>query len=102
MAACRVLLVIIGPIWLTAADERGHRRLDNPDDLVRLAVEAALTRGVRVIPILAEGAIMPTRHDLPESLTGLARRNALTIHHESFGSDAGRLITVIERVLLTR
>jgi hypothetical protein len=99
VAACRVLLVIIGPTWLIAADERGYRRLDNPNDLVRLEVEAALTRGVRVIPILAEGAVMPTRHDLPESLAGLARRNALTIRHESFGSDIARLITVIERVL---
>ena len=99
VAACRVLLVIIGPTWLTAADERGNRRLDDPDDLVRLEVEAALTRGVRVIPILTEGAVMPARHDLPESLAGLARRNALTVRHENFRSDAGRLITAIERVL---
>ena len=42
---------------------------------------------------------MPARQDLPESLAGLARRNALFIRHESFGSDAGRLITAIERVL---
>jgi hypothetical protein len=97
--ACRVLLVIIGPTWLTAADEQGCRRLYAPDDLVRLEVEAALTRGVRVIPILTEGAVMPARHDLPGSLAGLARRNALTVRHESFQSDTGRLITVIERVL---
>ena len=42
---------------------------------------------------------MPARHDLPESLAGLARRNALPIRHESFRSDAGRLITAIERIL---
>ena len=99
VAACRVLLVIIGPTWLTVADERGRRRLDNPGDLVRLEVEAALTRGVRVIPVLAEDAIMPTLNDLPESLAGLARRNAVTIRHGSFLSDAGHLITAIERVL---
>ena len=98
VAACKVLLVIIGPAWLTVADERG-RRLDDPDDIVRLEIEAALDRGVRVIPILTESAVMPTQHDLPESLAGLARRNALPIRHESFRSDAGRLITAIERVL---
>ena len=98
VAACKVLLVIIGPAWLTAADERG-RRLDDPDDIVRLEIEAALDRDVRVIPILTEGAVMPTPHDLPESLAGLARRNALPIRHESFRSDAGRLITAIEPVL---
>src|SRR5215470_8696588 len=99
VAACTVLLAIIGPNWLTATDERGSRRLDDPDDLVRLEIEAALARGVRVIPILVEGAVMPGRRDLPDSLTGLARRNALLIRHESFRSDAGRLITAIERVL---
>jgi TIR domain len=99
VAACKVLLAVIGPDWLTAADEQGRRRLDNPDDFVRLEIEAALDRDVRVIPILAQGAVMPGRDDLPESLARLARRNALFIRHESFRSDAGRLVTAIERVL---
>jgi hypothetical protein len=54
---------------------------------------------VRVIPILVEGAVMPGRQDLPENLAGLARRNALSMRHESFRSDAGRLVTAIEGVL---
>jgi hypothetical protein len=99
VAACKVLLAIIGPTWLTVADERGHRRLDDPNDIVRLEVGAALARSVLVIPILVEGAVMPTRQDLPESLADLARRNALPIRHESFRSDAGRLVAAIERVL---
>ena len=36
---------------------------------------------------------------LPESLAGLARRNALVIRHQSFRSDAGHLVAAIERVL---
>jgi hypothetical protein len=99
VAACTVLLAIIGPAWLTTADEHGRRRLDDPDDLVRLEIEAALTRGVRVIPILAEGAVMPGRDELPESLASLARRNALRVRHESFRSDAGRLMSAIDRGL---
>ena len=99
VTSCEVLLAIIGPAWLTATDERGRRRLDDPDDIVRLEIEAALARNVRVIPILVEGAAMPGRQDLPDTLAGLARRNALFIRHESFRSDAGRLVTAIERVL---
>ena len=99
VAACRVLLAIIGPSWLTAADERGSRRLEDPQDWVRLEIQAALTRGVRVIPILVEGAVMPAPDDLPDSLAGLARRHALRIRHESFGSDAGRLMAAVEQVL---
>ena len=65
----------------------------------KAAVEAALARGVWVIPILVEGAVMPTRQDLPESLAGLADRKPLLIRHESFRYDAGRLVTAIECVL---
>jgi hypothetical protein len=75
VAACEVLLAVIGPTWLTAVNELGRRRLDDPDDIVRLEIEAALARDVRVIPILVDGAVMPGRDDLPESLAGLARRN---------------------------
>ena len=99
VAACQVLVAVIGPTWLTAADGRGRRRLDDPGDFVRLEIETALARGVRVIPVLAQGAMMPGGDDLPESLAVLARRNALFIRHESFRSDAGRLVTAIERVL---
>jgi TIR domain len=99
VAVCKVLLAVIGPTWLTATDRQGRRRLVDPDDIVRLEIEAALARDVRVIPILVEGAVMPGREDLPESLAGLARRNALLIRHESFRYDAGRLLAAIERVL---
>jgi TIR domain len=97
--ACVVLVAVIGRGWLLAADERGGRRLDDPDDLVRLEIRAALARGVRVIPVLVEGAVMPRRGDLPENLAGLARRNALLVRHESFRDDVGRLVAAVERVL---
>jgi TIR domain len=57
--SCDVLLALIGDAWLTITDEHGRRRLDDPDDFVRLEIEAALTRKVRVIPILVEGPGCP-------------------------------------------
>jgi TIR domain len=47
---CDVLLALIGAPWLTINDEDGQRRLDDPDDAVRLELEAALARKIRVIP----------------------------------------------------
>jgi dipeptidyl aminopeptidase/acylaminoacyl peptidase len=99
VSTCAVLLAVIGPNWVTATGEDGGRRLDDPDDIVRLEVGAALERDVRVIPILVEGAAMPRRHQLPESLAPLARRNALTVRHDSFRYDVDRLVTAIERVV---
>jgi TIR domain/WD domain, G-beta repeat len=99
VGTCQVLLAVVGPQWLTATDEAGRRRLEDPNDIVRLEVEAAMQRDVRVIPVLVEGAVMPRRDELPESLAGLARRHALRVHHDSFRSDAQRLVTAIERVL---
>jgi hypothetical protein len=99
MATCKVLLAVIGPRWLDATDDHGRRRLDDPDDIVRLEIEAALSRGVWVIPILMDGAVMPARYDLPGALAALADRNAVPVRHDSFRIDAGRVIGVIERVL---
>ncbi|HUK70712.1 MAG TPA: hypothetical protein VLW50_18470, partial [Streptosporangiaceae bacterium] len=86
------------------ADQRPHQAL--PHQLRPLSCPhfpvndlGCPSRGVLVIPILAEGAVMPDREDLPESLASLARRNALPIRHDSFRYDAGRLVTAIEQVL---
>jgi TIR domain len=49
---CDALLVLISPHWVSTADENGRRRLDDPNDFVRIEIEAALKRGIRVIPVL--------------------------------------------------
>ena len=101
LAQCSVMLVVIGTNWLDCVDSGGRRRLDNPDDLVRLEVETALARpSVRVIPILVDGASAPESTGLPESLRPLARRNALIMTHENFGADFGRLFTVVEKIVM--
>jgi uncharacterized protein with WD repeat len=99
VSTCQVLLAVIGPLWLTATDEHGRRRLDDPKDFVRLEIQAALERGIRVIPILVSGAKMPRADQLPRRLAKLARRNAITMHHESFPEDAERLLATIDQLL---
>jgi WD40 repeat protein len=99
VSTCQVLLAGIGPYWLTATDQDGRRRLEDPDDIVRMEIAAALERDIRVIPILVAGAQMPRSHELPKNLAGLARRNALSLRHESFHSDTDRLLNEIEPIL---
>lgn len=97
VSSSRVLLAVIGPTWLTATDGDGRRRLQDPNDLVRLEIAAALERGIRVIPILIEDADMPSRQELPEDLAELADRQALRVRHESFRVDTDRLLAAVER-----
>src|SRR5262249_53149411 len=84
LAGCAVMLCIIGPAWLDARDAEGNRRIDNPADWVRLEIERALARRIRIVPILVGDARLPPRHDLPESLRPLLERNTLRLSGESF------------------
>jgi actin-like ATPase involved in cell morphogenesis len=97
--SCSLMIAIIGRGWLDARAEDGSRRLDNPDDWVRLEIASALRRGIRVIPVLANGARMPRHGELPADLASLARRNAHSMSHARFGSDILKLISTIEQVL---
>jgi TIR domain len=75
VSSCDVLIAVIGRRWLSSSDEEGQRRLDNAEDFVRLEIATALKRGVRVIPVLVDGASMPRRPDLPDDLELLVRRS---------------------------
>jgi hypothetical protein len=100
---CGVTLVVIGPRWATIADERGNLRLDNPGDFVRIEVETALRSDALVIPVLVDGASMPSVEQLPESLRPLRRLNATSVRPDpDYRSDMARLIKIVERHLLSR
>ena len=97
VGSCDVLLALIGPNWLTITDKKGQRRLDNPGDYVRLEIETALKRKIRVIPILVDDARMPRADELPATLAPLVRRNAVEINPVTF--DTKRLITTVQKTL---
>ena len=72
VAACQVLIVVMGPRWATVEDEHGKARIADPEDFVRLEVETGLRRpDVTPIPVLVSGARMPKRKDLPPEMQGL-------------------------------
>lgn len=90
---CDVLLALIGPGWIDAADPRtGRRRLENPSDLVRIEIGEALARDIPVVPVLLDGAPMPEAERLPGDLKELADRQAELVEFRTFDADAQRLI----------
>lgn len=93
-----VLLVLIGPRWL-AARGGGAPRLHDEQDFVRREVAAGLARGMRVIPLLFDGAEMPTAAQLPDPLRPLARHQALVIDAGRFAADIERLVAVLRDAL---
>ena len=98
VGASRVLLVVMGTRW------QGERagaapRINDAGDFVRLEVAAALAAGLRVIPLLIDGATMPTAAELPDELRALARRNALEIDNTRFAVDIERLVAALRDAL---
>jgi hypothetical protein len=97
--SCQVLLALVGPRWLTITDAEGQRRLDDPGDPVRLEIEAALARNVRVIPVLVDNTLMPRHQQLPEGLMSLSRRNAMELTYNRYEYDLGRLLKAVEKIV---
>jgi hypothetical protein len=90
---CDIMLVLIGPGWVDASDpETGRRRLENPNDFVRIEVRKGLERGIPIVPVLLDGAAMPEVSQVPGDLRQLLRRNAEFIEHRTADADVERLI----------
>ena len=95
---CDALLAVIGQHWVASADGQNRRRLDDPNDFVRIEIEAALQRNVPVIPVLVDGASMPQPGELPDNLKKLTRRQAIEISLTRFDSDAERLTDALSQL----
>jgi hypothetical protein len=101
VANCGVLLAVIGLTWATVTGRDGTRRLDNPDDYVRLEIGTALKRGVPVIPVLVHEAHMPALEQLPEDLKDLRYRNSVELTHARWASDVALLVTALKSYVST-
>jgi hypothetical protein len=98
--ASDVVLVVVGKQWLSSANERGERRLENSDDFVRWEIECALRKRSRLIPLLVQNAAMPQVDQLPESIQDLAFRNAIPIRPDpDFAQDMRKLQEAIRRIV---
>ncbi len=90
-------LVVIGKRWLEMKDDAGQRRLDSDKDVVRVEIETALEHQVPIVPVLVDGAGMPSKEELPTSLGGLPDWQAVVVHarFREFEQDIRRLLAAI-------
>jgi len=100
LALCEVFLILIGPRWLI--DAQGRRRLDEPNDVLRMEVAEALTREATVLPVLVGGADMPSPDALPEPLKPLSRRQAMSLAEDKWIPNVEALIDRLREIILPR
>jgi hypothetical protein len=99
VSQCDTLLALIGDRWL-GISQNGTRRVDDPEDFVRMEIEAALNRRIPVIPLLIGRASMPSKSELPSALADLAYRNALQVDPgRDFHNHIDRLIHGLDLLL---
>jgi adenylate cyclase len=97
-----VVIAVMGLDWLGVRDH-SENRIEEENDPVRIELEAALERGIPIIPVLVDRATMPKVADLPDSLKELAFRNAAQVHAgQDFDQQVDRLIRSIDRIFLAR
>lgn len=92
----KLLLVVMGPRWLSAADQYGKRRIDVPDDWVRREIELALELNKPIIPILVAGLASPIPPEgLPDSIRKLSDIQALVLRDEKWDHDFSELTQLL-------
>lgn len=90
-----VVLAVIGPEYISGSGTR----LFDPADWVRQELAVSLQRGLRVVPILANGAELPSEAQLPPDLHPLRKRQVARIDNQSFQYDVATLANAIRDLI---
>jgi hypothetical protein len=99
IATVDALIAVIGPGWVDATDDNGNRKLEDPDDWVRLEIGNALRREIRVIPVLVKGAVIPPESKLPDDLRPLRSRHALRLTQDQWPEGIKKLTDALDGVV---
>ena len=101
---CTVLLAIVGPEWLAWVEKVNAAKedwdtYDRTVDWVHREIAEAFAAGLRVIPILVEGALMPNAEELPKDIAAMSRCQYLRLHHRNVPHDLARIVEEVSRLL---
>ncbi|NUP52011.1 MAG: toll/interleukin-1 receptor domain-containing protein [Catenulispora sp.] len=99
-ATSDIMLVLIGPGWLTAPAADGTRKIDAADDWVRREIATAIHNRRHVVPLLLGDEVMlPGPDELPADIAQLGRSQFVRLYRSSadFGLDkvAARLLELV-------
>jgi hypothetical protein len=100
VASSDAVIAVIGKDWLAPDAATGKARIHNPDDFVRVEIQAALDRNLPLIPVLLHPAKMPAHEELPQPIGELAFRQGVVIYPDpDFDSTSLKLVESLFRIL---
>lgn len=94
LTSCEIFLAVIGPKWLETLKQRqqtGER------DYVREEITSALQRGITCIPIVVDGAVLPSPERLPADIRDLVMHHKIDVSHATFGRDVMLLVDAVSQ-----
>jgi hypothetical protein len=91
--AANILIVLVGSQWSAGAWYDAKR------DPHRIALATALQEKKRILPVLVNGASLPSEKDLPDWLDPLLERTTFTLSSATFDSDAKTIASTAEKIL---
>lgn len=94
---CDVMLAVIGPNWAWRNSVTGKSRILDANDWVRQEIATALSRKIRVVPVLMDGGVLPSIEELPEDLHPLVNRQAYEISNKRWRYDTENLVAFLEK-----
>jgi TIR domain len=95
-----VVLVLIGPAWLAESSPYGKSRLWDKEDFVRLEIEVALQSDSPLVPVLVNGAKMPTCEMMPPSIVAIRGKQGIVVRPDpDFHADVRRLTRLLSELL---
>jgi hypothetical protein len=93
-----IVIALIGPRYLSV-DSLGRRRLDDERDYVRREIRTAIEHGVRLLPVLVQGANMVAGDSLPTDIRALSDVQPAHLDSRYYDQDIGRLFRTIDEML---
>ena len=94
VSTSNVVLALIGPSF-------DAQRLHEPTSVVTFECQRARFHGTAVVPVLVDGAAMPTDEQLPSQLRWFTRRNALALRRASLMADIGACVSAVPMLAAT-
>jgi hypothetical protein len=95
---CKVAVIVIGPNFL-AKDGAGNSRLLCDDDVVRHEIEQLLLARKSILPVLVDGAQLPSTEILPEEFRPLLNYQSPSINNSNWADVMNSMISAIELAL---